>query len=171
MATEKPGKDLRASIKIEKPILYLDMDGVLCDFDLRHEELLKRGVSKQDAFDHPEAYLDLRPIPDAIPSYHELEKHYEVYILSTASWDNLSSWREKRVWVEDYLGDAAKKKLILSHNKGLLKGDVLVDDRIANGVADFEGEHIHFGSAQFPNWKVTLEHLIEMASTLKLPKQ
>lgn len=31
------------------------------------------------------------------------------------------------------------KSLILAHNKGLLKGDYLVDDRIQNGVDTFEG--------------------------------
>ena len=158
MATEKKGKDLRANIPITKPIVYLDMDGVLCDFDLRHEELLKRGIPKDEAFDHPEAYLDLKPIPGAIEAYNELEKNFEVYILSTASWDNIHSWKEKRIWVEDYLGEPIKKKLILSHNKGLLKGDYLVDDRIANGVGDFEGVHIHFGTKRFPDWKAVLEY-------------
>ena len=85
MATEKKGKDLRANIPITKPIVYLDMDGVLCDFDLRHEELLKRGIPKDEAFDHPEAYLDLKPIPGAIEAYNELEKNFEVYILRVLS--------------------------------------------------------------------------------------
>lgn len=158
MAINEPGKDLRAKIHITKPIVYLDMDGVLCDFDLRHDELLARGISKSEAFDHPEAYLDLKPVPGAVEAYHELQKNFEVYILSTASWDNLTSWKEKRVWVEDYLGESAKKKLILSHNKGLLRGDFLVDDRIANGVGDFQGIHIHFGTPEYPDWQAVLHY-------------
>ena len=54
----------------------------------------------------------------------------------------------------------AFKKLILSHNKGLLLGDYLIDDRIANGVDGFKGEHIHFGTDQFPDWKSVLEYLL-----------
>jgi 5'(3')-deoxyribonucleotidase len=57
------------------------------------------------------------------------------------------------------LGDTSKKKLILCHNKGLVKGDFLIDDRIANGVADFSGEHIHFGQDKFPGWKEVMTYL------------
>jgi 5'(3')-deoxyribonucleotidase len=63
------------------------------------------------------------------------------------------------MWVQQHLGDSAKKKLILCHNKGLVIGDFLIDDRIANGVADFKGEHIHFGNEQFPGWETVLEYL------------
>jgi 5'(3')-deoxyribonucleotidase len=63
------------------------------------------------------------------------------------------------MWVETHLGKSANKKLILCHNKGLVKGDFLIDDRIANGVADFEGEHIHFGTEQFSGWEDVLDYL------------
>ena len=36
----------------------------------------------------------------------------------------------------------------------------MIDDRIANGVADFEGEHIHFGTEKFPSWKQVLDYLL-----------
>jgi hypothetical protein len=39
-------------------------------------------------------------------------------------------------------------------------GDFLIDDRIANGVADFTGEHIHFGTERFPTWKEVLDYLL-----------
>ena len=32
------------------------------------------------------------------------------------------------------------------------KGDILIDDRLHNGVKNFEGVHIHFGTEKFPNW-------------------
>ena len=160
MAIDEGKKSLRASLKTEKPVLYIDMDGVLCDFDTRHIELLGRGFSKFKAFDHPDAYVDLDPLPGGIEAFHKLEKIYDVYILSTAAWGNIECWSEKRIWVGKYLGKTANKKLILSHNKGLLRGKYLIDDRIANGVADFEGEHIHFGSEKFPSWKEILEYLL-----------
>ena len=76
-------------------------------------------------------------------------------------WSNPDSWRGKRIWVEKFLGKYAKKKLILSHNKGLLKGKYLIDDRVANGVLDFEGEHIQFGQKKFSNWSKVLTYLFE----------
>ena len=157
---EREHKDLRASILITKPVVYIDMDDVLVNFTKKHVELLHRGFSKSDAFDHPEAYVDLEPLEGAIEAYNKLCEKYEVYILSTASWDNIDSWKEKRIWVEQHLGTVAHKKLILSHNKGLLIGDYLIDDRIANGVSDFKGEHIHFGNKDFPNWKAVINYLM-----------
>jgi hypothetical protein len=38
---------LRASIKITKPIVLIDMDGVICDFDKRAKELELQGVKGQ----------------------------------------------------------------------------------------------------------------------------
>jgi 5'(3')-deoxyribonucleotidase len=150
---------LRASIEITKPILLFDLDGVICDFDKRAKELEAEGVKGTKLFSHPSAYKDLEPIEGAIEAWHALQENYETYILSTPPWSNPDAWAEKRRWVEQHLGKSAHKKLILSHNKGLVRGDFLIDDRIANGVADFEGEHIHFGTQEYPGWVEVLERL------------
>ena len=151
---------LRASIPITKPIVLIDMDGVLCDFDKRKAELESQGVKGQSIFKHPDAYRDLEPIDGAIDAWHALQEKYETYILSTPPWSNPDAWSEKRKWVEQHFGKSANKKLILCHHKGLVKGDFLIDDRIANGVADFDGEHIHFGQEGFEGWNKVLEHLL-----------
>ena len=39
-------------------------------------------------------------------------------------------------------------------------GDYLIDDRTVNCAAQFKGEHIHFGTEKFPNWKSVLEYLL-----------
>lgn len=152
---------LRASIKTDKPILLIDMDGVLCDFDKRAAELEKIGIKGSKLFRHESAYKDLEPVPGAIEAWHDLQEKYETYILSTPPWSNPDAWSEKRKWVETYLGKSSHKKLILCHNKGLVKGDYLIDDRIANGVLDFQGTHIHFGSESFPNWSTVLNYLLQ----------
>ena len=151
---------LRASIPIHKPIVLIDMDGVLCDFDKRKAELEAEGIKGPKLFSHPTAYKDLEPIEGAIEAWHYLQDEYETYILSTPPWSNPDAWAEKRKWVDQHFGKSAHKKLILCHHKGLVKGDFLIDDRIANGVADFEGEHIHFGTDKFPTWKEVLNYLI-----------
>jgi len=150
---------LRASIPITKPIVYFDMDGVLCNFDKRQEELIALGFNKFKAQNHELAFRDLEPIAGSIEAWESLQEKYETYVLSTAMWSNIHAWTDKRVWVEKYLGKSANKKLILSHNKGLLIGDYLIDDRIANGVADFKGEHIHFGTEKFPDWESIYSYL------------
>lgn len=150
---------LRASIPITKPIVLIDMDGVLANFDKRAAELELQGIKGPSLFKHESAFRDLEPIEGAIEAWHLLQDKYETYILSTPPWSNPNAWAEKRIWVEKYLGKSSKKKLILCHNKGLVKGDFLIDDRIANGVADFGGEHIHFGNENFSGWKEVLTYL------------
>ena len=77
------------------------------------------------------------------------------------SWlSETSKWSDKIIWVQKYLGNAAHKRLILSHNKNLNLGDYLIDDRTKNGAAEFKGEHIHFGKEPFPNWQSVLSYLL-----------
>ena len=48
----------------------------------------------------------------------------------------------------------------MSHHKNLNHGDFLIDDRTKNGVDSFVGEHLHFGTARFPNWKTVENYLM-----------
>jgi 5'(3')-deoxyribonucleotidase len=150
---------LRINIPITKPLFYIDMDGVLSDFDKRFKELEAQGFKVSGVFKHLEAYKDLEPIEGAIAAWHALQEKYETYILSTPAWSNPDSWSEKRIWVEKFLGKSAHKKLILCHHKVLVVGDYLIDDRKANGVGDFKGEHIHFGTEEYPDWSSVLQRL------------
>ena len=68
---------------------------------------------------------------------------------------------DKLKWVKQYLGEVAYKRLILSHHKNLNMGDFLIDDRTKNGVSEFIGEHIHFGTESFPNWLAVKEYLLK----------
>ena len=45
------------------------------------------------------------------------------------------------------------KKLIITPNKGLNKGDYLIDDNATGkGQENFEGELILIGSTEYPDW-------------------
>ena len=144
-------------------IVYVDMDSVLVNFqsgiDVLTEE--ERVAFKDDLDDVPGIFSKMKPIDGAIEAYEELTKHFDVYILSTAPWQNPSAWSDKLEWVQKYLGDLAYKKLILSHNKNLNIGDYLIDDRLANGASEFKGEHIYFGKKPFIDWRSVLTYLVE----------
>ena len=38
-------------------------------------------------------------------------------------------------------------------------GEYLIDDRTANGAAEFKGELIQFGTEKYPNWAAVLNYL------------
>ena len=145
-----------------KKILYFDMDNMLMNFqsglDQLSEEVLQQYEGQLDNI--PSVFSLMKPLDGALEAYTILASTYDSYILSTAPWGNISSWSDKAAWVQTHLGDSAKKRLILSHNKNLNIGDYLIDDRTANGAAQFMGEHIHFGSAKFPNWNSVLDYLL-----------
>jgi 5'-nucleotidase len=141
---------------MNKKIVYVDLDGVMADYDTM------KAITTEDERNCQGFFETLLPIEGALSAFIALCDcgKYDVYFLSTAPWSNIFSLSEKRIWVEKHLGKYAFKRLILTHNKGLLKGNYLIDDRIANGVEDFEGEHIHFGSNNFPNWLAVLKYLL-----------
>ena len=149
-----------------KKILHIDMDGVICRFDegvriLSPETDTKNYSKEVDEIcrNNPYIFHYLKPLKDAVPSVKELFNHFDVYFLSTPMWHVPLSYIGKRLWIEEHFGNLSEKRLILTHRKDLVIGDYLVDDTTRNGVAEFKGEHIHFGSEKFPDWKSTLEYL------------
>lgn len=145
-----------------KKILYIDMDNVLVDFPSAFERVTEtEKIKYRDDMDEiPNIFSKMDPIPNAIESFEILSKHFDTYILSTAPWENPSAWSDKLNWVKTHLGQSAYKRLILSHNKNLNKGEYLIDDRPANGAKYFEGEWIHFSSNRFPDWDSVTRYLL-----------
>jgi 5'(3')-deoxyribonucleotidase len=137
------------------------MDGVLVDFQSGINLLSdKELVLFQNNFDEvPGIFSRMKPIDGALEAFEKLNKHFDVYILSTAPWENPTALNDKLAWVKQNIGDLAKKRVIFSHNKHLNMGDYLIDDRLANGAGDFKGTHIHFGTDEFPNWTSVLNYL------------
>ena len=145
-----------------KKILYVDMDNVLVDFASGIEKIPDRlKVEYQERLDEvPGIFALMLPLTGAISSFERLSNKYDTYILSTAPWLNASAWSDKNLWVRNYLGEVAYKRLILTHHKNLNLGDFLIDDRTANGAGLFKGEHIVFGSNEYPDWEAICNYLL-----------
>jgi 5'(3')-deoxyribonucleotidase len=144
-------------------ILYVDMDNVLVDFSSGIARLDESIVREFDGRldDVPAIFALMEPMENAVESFKTLSQRFDTYILSTSPWENPSAWSDKLQWIKRHLGGYAYKRLILTHHKDLNIGDYLIDDRTKNGTDQFKGEHIHFGSAKFPNWQTVVSYLLE----------
>lgn len=146
------------------------MDGVIVDFDSAVKKLDKLTTEKYlGRYDEvPGIFRNMKPMPNAIKSVSQLAKIYDVYILSSASWANDSSWSDKIWWLKKYFGDDEKsllyKRLILSHRKNLVRGDILIDDRTKNGAQEFDGEFIQFGVGEYTDWQKVMSKLIDIVN-------
>ncbi len=149
---------------MEKKVVYVDMDNVLVDFPSAFTKvdpkLLEEYTGRVDEI--PNIFSLMEPLEGAIEAFNCLAERCDLYILSTAPWENPSAWSDKLNWVKRYLGSPAYKRLILSHNKNLNRGDILIDDRKANGAAEFKGTFIQFGTPQFPDWERTLPYVTQL---------
>ena len=138
--------------------IYIDMDGVISNFEKEAEkEAIKRGVSKLSRPDLFVDYRNLDIIPGAVEAVYKLNQDFDVFIATTPPWDRPEVWGHKREWIEDYF-PYLKKKMILTHRKDLLIGDILIDDTRWRGQPDFKGSWLWFGTAQrCKDWESTLE--------------
>jgi 5'-nucleotidase len=149
----------------EQMIIQIDMDGVLVDFQSGIDAMPKDIVQEYDGHldDIPGIFSEMNPMEGAIEAFRELSKDFNVFICSTAPWENPTAWSDKIKWVKKYLGKEAYKKLTLTHNKQLVIGDFLIDDRTANGADQFQGEHIHFGThGDYKDWRSVLSYFREL---------
>jgi 5'-nucleotidase len=105
-------------------------------FDLMHGLDKDQQKTMRGLLDEAEFYRHLEPLPGAVESFrHLIEAGHDVFIVSTPWRGNHASPAEKTMWVDEHMGDEGVKRLILTHDKTLVHGDVLVDDKpVITGV-------------------------------------
>lgn len=158
-------------------ILYIDMDGVIADFEAGMQEIaphielgehspipyeVRSGQVDEAVLNTPGFFERLPVIEGALRGIYELRDSgkYDIYFLSTPMCNVAHSYSGKRTWLQDKFGSWTEKRLILTHRKDLAIGDFLIDDRIKNGAGEFKGELLLFGGEKFPNWKAIIKYLL-----------
>lgn len=131
------------------------MDDVICDFVKSYEDIQEKFPQEKFPQSKEGFFLNLVPIRNSIEVINKLRSSglFEIYILTAPSVRNPQCYTEKRLWIEEYFDLELARNLIISSNKGLNKGDYLIDDKISGkGQENFEGKLIQFGSQEFENW-------------------
>jgi hypothetical protein len=140
--------------------IYVDMDGVLCDFFSASRKARKENPDQKFPQSQWGFFLKLPEIENAIESVNILKEKYDVWILTRPSIKNVNCFTEKAQWIWDHLGFDMLEKLIISSDKSLLKGDYLIDDQNNANQDKFEGTWIEFGSNKFPDWIYITKYLL-----------
>ena len=137
-----------------KKTIFIDMDGVIANFAKAAEE---GGWSHRP--DKHVNYGELEVMPGAEEALRKLNQDFDIFIASTPPWDRPDMWGAKREWIAKHF-PYLKRKLILTHRKDLLIGDILIDDSRWRGQPDFKGAWLWFGTNQrCLDWPSTLELL------------
>lgn len=138
------------------PQLFVDLDGVLADFDGFIESL--GIVSDRDGPDRPgfwddlraypgRLYYDMKPMPQARDLWNKL-KGFKPMILTGVPWSIPNAANDKRQWVEEMVDPDTFVVCCKSRNKRLYAkaGDVLVDDwtKYKDLWEDMGGKFIHY---------------------------
>jgi 5'(3')-deoxyribonucleotidase len=91
----------------KKKTLYFDMDNVLVDFQSGIDRLSDETKKEYDGRidDVPGIFSLMEPMPGAVEAVKLLSEYFDVYILSTAPWKNISAWSDKATWVQKHFGD------------------------------------------------------------------
>ncbi len=136
--------------------ILIDMDDVLADFDgeflrrwrERHPEKMYVPLEERKTFYVKESYPEvlrpliteiytepsffraLPPVAGAIESVKEMEQMgLEVFICTSPLSMYKNCVLEKYEWVDAHLGSEWVKRIVLTKDKTLVKGDYLIDDK------------------------------------------
>tara|TARA_B100001142_G_C13746677_1_gene427699 strand:+ start:40 stop:480 length:441 start_codon:yes stop_codon:yes gene_type:complete len=141
--------------------IFIDMDGVIADFESASNEY-QRIHGKTNRPDRYVDYRNLDVIDGAIEAVAKLNADHEVFIASTPPWLRPKVWGQKREWIGEHF-PYLKRKIILTHRKDLLIGDILIDDSRYRGQPDFQGEWYWFNKNwNNRNWKACLEWILKL---------
>lgn len=126
-----------------KPLkILIDMDGVVVDFD---RYCIDTDLTPDEVKRWAGAYREMEPMPGAIDGVRALiAAGHDVWLATKPPTGQPRAYADKVAWVMDNLPELTRK-IILTADKGMLRGDVLIDDQPWKANCEsFEGVVIKF---------------------------
>lgn len=132
---------------MKKPIIYLDMDGVLANFHGAFEREITPQCEPHEIYEEG-FYRNLKVNEGAKEAVQKLLEcgKFEVYIASKPATNSEFCAGEKYEWVREHFPEL-HSRIILTPNKNVLSGHVLVDDH-PEKWRNFGGEVFRFNAHQ-----------------------
>ena len=147
----------------KKPVLLLDVDGVIADFielylrivhhripELRHtghDDIVEWDCGRalhlstdelalvhEDLF-APGAASSMVPYAGAVYGVEQLMKVADVWFVTSPMAQSATWMHERTRWIEHYFGQQAKSQVIHAEKKFLVSGDIFVDDKPSHVAA------------------------------------
>ena len=133
---------------IMKKVIYVEMDGVLCDYKSRCKKL---NIKFSEAKRTPGFFKKLKPVKGAIETYRKLSEKCDVYVLLVTSRDNAAVRAEKMEWLSKYLPEA--RVLVMRKDDPLMdEVDFLINDYGKRFEHREHGHKVKFGSSGMADW-------------------
>lgn len=145
-------------------IIYVDLDDTIANFS-GHPVFAKTGVDEftVNAMYEPGFFLSLRPVEGAVSGVRALMRlGYDVHILTQPLAESSHSYMEKVQWIGLHFPELINK-VHMTQNKGLFRGDYLIDDNAKKWKEKFEangGKFIEF-NIKDPNHKAVWAEIVE----------
>lgn len=129
---------------MDKKIIFIDLDDTIADF--LGSEVFKDRIDIYKMFE-PGFFFNLKPVDGALSGVRALiEMGWDVYILTQPVAESAHSYSEKVQWIGMWFPELIRK-VNMVQDKGLVKGDFLIDDNEKKWKERFEsngGKFVHF---------------------------
>lgn len=155
--------------------ILLDLDSVLADWNAHYDECLdghgsaaagipraSRGEQRgwdlneglgprqravvKEIMTRPGFYAQLKPIPGAKAAIRRLrEAGHSVHIVTAPYLSNSTCASDKLAWIGKHLGHDLPALTVITNDKTLVRGDILVDDKpVITGSLEPDWQHVYF---------------------------
>lgn len=125
--------------------VFIDMDGVIVDFDRAAKE---QAVAGDVLKTMKGAYLRMEAVDGALTAVRSIiGMGYDVWIATKPPTGIAWAYADKAAWIFQHLPELSRK-LVITHDKGMLGGpaDILIDDRPHKANCEaFQGLLLRFG--------------------------
>jgi len=131
--------------KLKYPDKYITPPNQRSKFYIKEESPPEYRDFITSIYAEPGFIRSLPPVAGAIDAINEISKEHTVFICTTPLDKFENCVLEKYYWVLENLGFELTKRLILTKDKTLIKGDILIDDKPEiTGNCIPQWEHILF---------------------------